>query len=98
MSVSWWRDYFGDDFFDLHFDLFPAELSRREVAGMIELLQLSAGAHVLDVPCGWGRHAALLAEAGFQVVGSDLSYPLLKRAAHGPRYLAADIRRQPLRD
>jgi len=97
-ASTWWRDYFGDDFFDLHVDLFPPELSRREVGGMIELLQLPTGARVLDAPCGWGRHSALLREAGFDVVGSDLSVPLLKRAAPGPRYIAADIRKQPLRD
>lgn len=94
--MAWWRDYFGDDFFDLHVDLFPEELSRREVAGMIELLQLPVGAAVLDVPCGWGRHAVLLAEQGYRVVGSDLSYPLLKHAKKG-RYVTADIRAQPLR-
>ena len=26
--ADWWRDYFGDDFFDLHVDLFPEDLSR----------------------------------------------------------------------
>ena len=95
--MSWWRDYFGDDFFELHVDLFPEELSRREVGGMIELLQLPVGARVLDVPCGWGRHTALLAEQGCDVIGSDLSFDLLKRAPHG-RYIAADIRMQPLPD
>lgn len=99
--TAWWRDYFGDDFFKLHVDLFPEGLSRREVAGMIELLQLAAGARVLDVPCGWGRHAVLLAEAGFQVVGSDLSHALLRRHGSpngpGPSFVSADIRMQPLR-
>lgn len=93
---SWWRDYFGDDFFGLHVDLFPEELSRREVAGMIELLHLPVGAAVLDVPCGWGRHTTLLAEQGYRVIGSDLSYDLLKRTNEG-LYVAADIRAQPLR-
>lgn len=101
--ADWWRDYFGGDFFDLHVDLFPEELSRREVAGMLELLELAAGARILDIPCGWGRHTVLLAEAGYDVVGSDLSFDLLKRVSSktgpGPYgLLAADIRMQPLRD
>lgn len=95
--MSWWRDYFGDDFFELHFDLFPEELSRREAAGMIELLQLPSDGAVLDVPCGWGRHTALLAEQGYRVVGTDLSFDLLKRASAGA-YAAADIRAQPFRE
>src|SRR5687768_12538007 len=100
---GWWRDYFGDDFFDLHHELFPEELSRREVAGMLELLQLPVGGTVLDVPCGWGRHSVLLAQYGYNVVGSDLSFDLLKRMEPGPgpgravSSVSADIRMQPLR-
>ena len=96
-SPPWWRDYFGADFFDLHYDLFPEELSRREIAGMLELLELPVGAAVLDAPCGWGRHTALLAEAGYHAVGTDLSLALLGQAIEGPAYCAADIRYQPFR-
>src|SRR5687768_2450371 len=97
-SVNWWRDYFGEDFFHLHVDLFPEELSRREVAGLIELMQLEVTARILDVPCGWGRHSVLLAEQGYDVVGADLSFDLLHRGAEGPRYVAADVRLQPFAD
>ncbi len=95
MNAGWWRNYFGADFFDLHVDLFPEQQSRREVAGMIELLQLPVGSRILDVPCGWGRHAVLFAEHGYQLAGADLSVPLLQRAAPGPWYVAADLRDQP---
>lgn len=98
MTGNWWRDYFGSDFFDLHVDLFPEALSRREVAGMLELMQITVGARILDVPCGWGRHAALFAEQGYDVVGADLSFDLLRRAGAGPRFVAADVRRQPFAD
>ena len=98
MPSSWWREYFGEDFFHLHVDLFPEELSRREVAGMIELMQLEVSARILDVPCGWGRHSVLLAEQGYDVVGADLSYELLRRGETGPRYVAADVRAQPFPD
>lgn len=98
MSSEWWRDYFGADFFALHIDLFPEELSRREVGGMLELLELPVGARILDVPCGWGRHTALFAEHGFDVVGADLSYDLLQRAHQGPSYTAADVRHLPFAD
>lgn len=96
--MSWWRNYFGDDFFDLHIDLFPEEKSRAEVSGMIELLGLPTGSRVLDVPCGWGRHTQLLQDAGYEVVGADISEPLLRRAWRGnnaPEYAAADIRFLP---
>ena len=95
---DWWRDYFGADFFALHIDLFPEELSRREVGGMLELMELPVGARILDVPCGWGRHSVLLAEQGLDVVGADLSFDLLSRAFPGPIYAAADVRVQPFAD
>jgi SAM-dependent methyltransferase len=39
-----------------------------------------------------------LAEQGYDVVGADLSFDLLRRGAPGPRYVAADVRRQPFAD
>lgn len=97
---SWWRTYFGDDFYQLHVDLFPEEVSRREVGGMIELLQLPQAARVLDVPCGWGRHTTLLREAGVDAFGADLSWDLLRRADRSDALplAAADIRALPFAD
>jgi SAM-dependent methyltransferase len=70
------------------------------VSRIVELLGLPAGARLLDVPCGQGRHAHLLAEAGFAVDGFDLSADLLARArgrGTGPalRYRRGDMRRLP---
>jgi ubiquinone/menaquinone biosynthesis C-methylase UbiE len=101
--APWWRTYFDDAYFAMHDPLFDAARSRREVAGMRELLGLHVGARVLDAPCGWGRHAALLAQAGCDVVGADLSLDLLRRAptdadGTGPVYAAADIRALPFAD
>jgi glycine/sarcosine N-methyltransferase len=44
--------------------------------------QLEAiGAHrVLDVACGTGQHAIALARRGYQVLGADLSTPMIERA------------------
>jgi SAM-dependent methyltransferase len=77
----WWRTYFDDRYFELHDPLFSEQRSRREVAGMRELLALPVGARVLDAPCGWGRHTELLAESGCHAFGADLSYDLLRRVA-----------------
>jgi SAM-dependent methyltransferase len=64
------------------------------------LLGLPAGSRVLDVPCGQGRHAHLLAEAGFDVEGLDYSADLLavaRRRGIGPtlRYRQGDMRKMP---
>lgn len=63
---------------------------------------MPVGARVLDVPCGQGRHAHLLAEAGYDVDAVDYSRDLLKIArdrGNGPtlRYTHGDMRRLPAR-
>ncbi len=57
-------------------------------------------ARVLDAPCGQGRHAHLLAEAGFRVDGIDFSHELLALAtkrgtSESLRYRRADMRKLP---
>jgi len=99
MTSSWWRTYFDDEYFRQHDPLFSSERSRREVAGMLNLIGLAQGARVLDAPCGWGRHSTLLAEAGCDAFGADISFHMLRHAPIGPaRYAAADLRSLPYRD
>lgn len=90
MTRAWWRDHFDDAYFQLHDPLFPESESRREVGAMLELLGLPQGARVLDLPCGWGRHTTLLAEAGLDAWGADLSFDLLRRARGREAELLAD--------
>lgn len=61
---------------------------------------LPVGARILDVPCGQGRHAHLLAEAGYDVHGIDLSRDLLALALKrgtgpGLKYTRGDMRKLP---
>lgn len=101
-GTPWWRTYFDDAFFDLHDPLFPESESRREVGAMLELLGLPAPSRILDIPCGWGRHAVLFPEAGHECFGADISIALLERAAAAAeiaelplRFAAADLRSLP---
>lgn len=64
------------------------------------MLALPVGARILDVPCGQGRHAHLLAEAGYDVDGLDYSAKLLavaRKRGTGPnlRYTKGDMRKLP---
>ena len=47
--------------------------TEHEVGFLADALGLEAGARVLDVGCGPGRHALALARRGIDVVGVDLS-------------------------
>ena len=86
---EWWASYFTEDYL-LEFEpIFDHAEDRRQVARLLDVLGLPAGARLLDCPCGQGRHAHLLAEAGFSVDGLDYSKELLARA----RLRGADARR-----
>lgn len=54
--------------------------TRAEVEFLLELLQLPRGSRILDMGCGTGRHAVLLAQRGFEVTGVDISEGMLTEA------------------
>lgn len=97
---EWYEDSFGEDYLIVykHRDFGGA---RKEVERMISWLDLPAGSKVLDLCCGMGRHSLVLAEAGFEVTGVDLSEELLRetRAQKGAEqvtWLRSDMRNLPL--
>jgi ubiquinone/menaquinone biosynthesis C-methylase UbiE len=100
MNADWWKSYFDAGYVREYEPLFDVVEDREQVRRIIELLELPAGSRILDVPCGQGRHSHLLAEAGFNVDGLDLSAHLLdlaKKRGHGKRlrYRKGDMRRLP---
>ena len=74
----WFVDLFDEDYLRTLPFLTP-QATQAEAEFVIEAMGLSPGAQVLDVGCGYGRHAMELAARGFHVVGLDLSTPLLVR-------------------
>ncbi|HYD51939.1 MAG TPA: methyltransferase domain-containing protein [Gemmatimonadaceae bacterium] len=101
-AADWWQSYFDAQYLLEYQPIFDLVKDRHEVTRLLEILGLPAGARVLDCPCGQGRHAHLLAEAGFDVDGLDYSAELLERArARGTgrtlRYTRGDMRRLPAR-
>jgi ubiquinone/menaquinone biosynthesis C-methylase UbiE len=79
--------------------------SEQEVAFLLDLLKLRAGDRILDVGCGPGRHAVLLAQAGLNVTGVDVSLRFLEIAAEAARtagvgaaFFEVDARQMPFED
>lgn len=101
--MTWWETFFDDAYRELWSHWTTAECSAAEAAVLWELAGLREGARVLDAPCGYGRIARPLADAGASVLGVDQSAALLAHAeaARGPhdvkrlRYLRHDLR-EPL--
>jgi ubiquinone/menaquinone biosynthesis C-methylase UbiE len=73
--------FFDDAYHRIMAPFHPEAETRREVAGLRDMLGLAQQDRVLDLGCGWGRHLRLLEEAGHSVIGLDLSLALLRRAA-----------------
>lgn len=58
----------------------PRALTLAEVDFLEKALAPSPGAHLLDMPCGSGRHMIELARRGYRMTGVDLSADFLKHA------------------
>jgi SAM-dependent methyltransferase len=77
-SKPWFVDLFDEDYLRTLPFLTP-QATQAEAEFVIESMNLAPGAQVLDLGCGYGRHAMELAARGFHVVGLDISTPLLVR-------------------
>jgi SAM-dependent methyltransferase len=69
----WFKDWFNSPYYhQLYF-----QRDEKEAADFIYLLldylQPAPGAQMLDVACGRGRHAKILANKGYEVTGIDIS-------------------------
>jgi len=76
----WFEEIFDEDYLRTLPFLTP-QATQAEARFVIESLGIEAGAQVLDLGCGYGRHAMELAARGYHVVGLDQSLPLLLRGA-----------------
>lgn len=73
-----------EDFYDRHAPYYDrgafTHHTVAEVDFLLDVLALPAGARILDVGCGTGRHAIELARRGYSVTGVDLSSGMLLQA------------------
>jgi SAM-dependent methyltransferase len=106
----WYDDFFERDYFDtwlggpVHEVLTP-ERTEAEVDFIERALGLAPGARILDLCCGHGRHALLLAGRGYCLTGVDFSDRALRlarrrasRAGLAVRWLKRDMRRIAFRE
>jgi SAM-dependent methyltransferase len=76
----WFEEIFDEDYLRTLPFLTP-QATQHEAQFVVDVLGVQPGAQLLDLGCGYGRHAMELAARGFHLVGLDLSLPLLLRGA-----------------
>ena len=87
----WYVEFFAKDYLDIYGRSFTPDRAAREAAFAQRALSLKPGDEVLDLACGQGRHAVLLAKAGLQVTGLDLQADYLDMAKESARAAGVSI-------
>jgi cyclopropane fatty-acyl-phospholipid synthase-like methyltransferase len=78
INDNWYEDFFYGINCELWEKAVSAEWTSKEVDFLVQHLAVEKGATILDIPCGFGRHAIDLAKRGFEVTGVDISATFVK--------------------
>lgn len=77
---DWYKDWFNSPYYHLLYNNRDEQEALLFIESLIKYLQPAAGATMLDVACGKGRHSKALADMGFNVTGIDLSLASIDEA------------------
>jgi SAM-dependent methyltransferase len=75
--AEWFAEMFDERYLEFYEGLLDMSLAEEDVSFVDRALALAEGASVLDLGCGFGRHAIGLARRRYRLVGLDLSEPML---------------------
>lgn len=78
---NWYESFFTGPANRFWEAMVPPAMTLADAAFATRHLDVGAGARLLDVPCGAGRHALQLARSGYEVTGVDISKDAIARAA-----------------
>ena len=96
----WYKALFERDYYDYFYQGGPRSPRSHEDVGrqadqqvefIVQALELPEAARVLDLCCGWGRHAVRLAQRGYRVAGLDLSAYHLRLAKAAARRAGVEV-------
>jgi len=73
MSKEWFEDWFDSDYYHTLYHLHDRKEAKILFESFLAHYPISVDAKMLDLACGKGRFAAIVAEKGLDVTGLDLS-------------------------
>lgn len=94
--MTWFQEWFGEDYLELY--SYRDEHEAKQQAAFFKAQCGTVHGPLLDLACGKGRHIVELRALGYQAVGCDLSFILLRNGLneYGPMPVArADMRLLP---
>ena len=78
---NWYEDFFQGINCEMWENAIPAGITKQEIDFLLSEFNLQQGHDILDIPCGFGRHAVELAKRGFSVTGIDISPTFIRGLA-----------------
>jgi SAM-dependent methyltransferase len=99
LKSEWFETFFQGPAVEFWTRAIPPAVTLADADFLEKTLAPHGRAHLLDIPCGNGRHAIELARRGHQMTGVDLSQEFLDAARLGAKEaaVAVDFRRGDMR-
>lgn len=96
-NCEWFESWFDSRYYPILYSNRSEEEAKNAVIAMSRELKLPDSSKVLDLACGRGRHAVVLASQGYDVTGVDLSAHSIADASANAgerlRFFVHDMRR-----
>jgi len=89
---EWFREFFDEYYYETYRVYEPESRNESEARFIVDALDLPKGSSILDIGCGYARHAVYLARWGYRVVGIDLSSFLLNKARERCRNFGVNVK------
>tara|TARA_R110002073_G_scaffold128999_1_gene275004 strand:- start:57236 stop:57958 length:723 start_codon:yes stop_codon:yes gene_type:complete len=80
MKTNWFTSWFNTKYYHILYKDRNTEEAQLFMRNITRFLQLPEKSHILDLPCGKGRHATYLNSLGYKVTGGDLSENSIEHA------------------
>ncbi|GAB4031688.1 SAM-dependent methyltransferase [Spirosoma gilvum] len=75
---NWYEDFFAGVNCEMWEKAVTPEWTLPEVDFLVSALDVPPGSRILDIPCGFGRHAIELTKRGYDLTGVDISAEFLQ--------------------